>query len=451
MANSKHRPDQVNAPSSSRRRFLGGGAAIVALPFMESLLPRAARAQAASAPKRLIYYYVPNGINMATFKPTASGAGYPTPPMLMPLESLKADFSVISGLENAPARPDGPGDHAAGTASFITCSHANKSETAIQLGISADQVAAKAIGAATRIPSMQLGTSGGSGAGNCDSGYSCAYARNISWVDATTPLPKVTDPAKVFDMIFAGTNPTDSAAAAAKRRAYDQSVLDLVVGDVKSLVPKLARTDNVKLQQYLDGVREVEKRIMVAAPTGAQCTPGTRPASNPDFSTRINLMSDLMVLAMQCDASRVFTFMMGNALSGQTFPDLGISGGHHEISHHAGDAGKIAQLAQIGQWEMTKLAYLMTKMKAVTEGASNLLYNSTIFFSSDISDGNRHNHDDMPIILAGHGGGALSPGRHIVFPNSMKQKVANLLVTTLTTVGIANPTLGDSTGPLTGI
>lgn len=451
MTKSKNQPPRVNAPSFSRRRFLGGGSAIVALPFMESLLPRAARAQAMSIPKRLIYYYVPNGINMATFKPTASGSGYPTPPMLMPLEALKGDFSVISGLENAPARPDGPGDHAAGTASFITCAHANKSETVIQLGISADQVAAKAIGAATRIPSMQLGTSGGSGAGNCDSGYSCAYARNISWVDATTPLPKITDPGKVFDQIFAGTDPTQSAAAAAKRRAYDQSVLDLVIGDVKSLTPKLGRTDNVKLQQYLDGVRDVEKRIMTAAPSGAQCTGGARPATNPDFSTRINLMSDLMVLAMQCDATRVFTFMMGNAGSGQTFPDLGISSGHHEISHHAGDATKIAQLAQIGQWEITKLAYLMTKMKAVTEGTSNMLYNSTIFFSSDISDGNRHNHDDMPIILAGHGGGALTPGRHVVFPGSMKQKVSNLLVTTLATVGVVNPALGDSTGPLAGI
>lgn len=449
--NTRHNVPPTSPPVVDRRRFLGGGAAVVALPFLESLLPRAARAQTPSMPRRLIFYYVPNGINMATFKPTASGAGYPTPPMLMPLEALKADFSVISGLENAPARPDGPGDHAAGTASFITCAHANKSETVIQLGISADQVAAQAIGSATRIPSLQLGTSGGSGAGDCDSGYSCAYARNISWVDATTPLPKLTDPGKVFDQIFAGTNPAETAAAAAKRRAYDQSVLDLVIGDAKSLMPKLGKTDNVKVQQYLDGVREVEKRITTAPPTGPQCTPGTRPASSSDFSTRINLMSDLMVLAMQCDATRIITFMMGNAGSGQTFPDLGISSGHHEISHHAGDATKIAQLAQIGQWEITKLAYLLTKMKAVTEGTSNMLYNSTLFFSSDISDGNRHNHDDMPIILAGHGAGALNPGRHVVFPTNMKQKVSNLLVTALGTVGITNPALGDSTGPLAGI
>jgi hypothetical protein len=436
----------------SRRAFLlGGGATVVALPFLESMLPRAARAQTATAPRRLIYYYVPNGINMATFKPTASGGGYPTPPMLMPLESLKDDFSVVSGLENAPAKPDGPGDHAAGTSSFITCAHANKSETMIQLGISADQVAAKAIGAATRIPSLQLGISGGSAAGDCDNGYSCAYARNISWLDANTPVPKVVDPAKVFDQIFAGTSASESAAAAAKRRAYDQSVLDLVADDARGLMPKLGKTDNIKLQQYLDGVREVEKRITAATPAGASCTPGTKPASNPDYPTKVALMSDLMVMAMQCDATRVISFMLGNAISGQTYPDLGISDGHHNISHHGGDANKIAQLAQIGLWEVTRLAYLMTKMKAIPEGSTNMLYNSTIFFSSDVSDGNRHNHDDMPIILGGHGGGLLTPGKHVVFTASTHEKVSNLLVSTLATVGIDKPALGDSTGPLAGV
>jgi hypothetical protein len=180
---------------AGRRAFLAGGAAIVGLPFLESLELRTASAQTPPVPRRLLYYYVPNGIHMATFKPTATGAGYPTPAMLMPLEALKSDFTVVSGLENAPAKPDGPGDHASGTSSFITCAHAFKSETMIQLGISADQVAAKAIGSATKIPSMQLGMSAGGTAGNCDSGYGCAYARNISWADVTTALPKLTDPA----------------------------------------------------------------------------------------------------------------------------------------------------------------------------------------------------------------------------------------------------------------
>jgi hypothetical protein len=438
---------------AGRRAFLAGVATIVALPFLESIELRSASAQAAPLPRRLLYYYVPNGIHMATFKPTAPGAGYPTPPMLMPLEALKGDFSVVTGLENAPAKPDGPGDHAAGTASFITCAHALKSETTIQLGISADQIAAKAIGSATRLASMQLGTSGGSTAGNCDSGYGCAYARNISWSDATTPLPKLIDPIKVFDQIFAGLNPTESAAAAAKRRAYDKSVLDGITADAKGLTLSLGKSDNIKLDQYMTGVRALETKLMAMTPV-SQCMPGTKPAATTDFFAKVTLMSDLMVLAMQCDATRIISFMLGNASSGQTYPNLGIAGGHHDISHHANDPTKLSQLASIGLWEMTQLAYLMNKMKSVTEGAdgsSNLLYNSTIFFSSEISDGNRHNHDDMPIILAGHGGGALQPGKHVAFPTNMKQKVANLLVTMLGTAGVANATVGDSTGPLAGL
>jgi len=438
---------------AGRRAFLAGGATIVALPFLESIELRSAHAQAAPPPRRLLYYYVPNGIHMATFKPTATGAAYPIPPMLMPLEALKSDFSVVTGLENAPAKPDGAGDHASGTSSFITCVHALKSETVIQLGISADQVAAKAIGAATRIPSLQLGISGGSTAGNCDSGYGCAYARNISWSDATTPLPKLTDPVKVFDQIFAGVNPTESAAAAAKRRAYDKSVLDSITGDAKGLASRLGRSDNVKLDQYLTGVRALETKLMAMTPV-SQCMPGTKPAATTDFPTKVTLMSDLMVLAMQCDATRIISFMLGNAISGQTYPNLGITGGHHDISHHANDPAKLSQLASIGLWEIGQFAYLLNKMKAVTEGAdgsSNMLHNSTIFFSSDISDGNRHNHDDMPIILAGHGGGTLTPGKHVTFPTNMRQKVANLLVTMLGTAGVANATVGDSTGPLAGL
>ena len=435
---------------AGRRAFLAGGAAIVALPFLESIEMRSALAQPPPLPRRLIYYFVPNGIHMATFRPTAAGTNYPTPAMLMPLDALKSDFSVITGLENAPAKPDGPGDHASGTSAFITCAHALKSETNIQLGISADQVAAKAIGSATRIASMQIGMSGGSAAGNCDSGYGCAYARNISWADTTTPLPKIVDPVKVFDQIFAGNNPTESAAAAAKRRAYDKSVLDGITGDAKGLGLRLGRSDNVKLDQYLTGVRALETKLMAMTPV-SQCMPGTKPAATTDFPTKVTIMSDLMVLAMQCDATRIITFMLGNAGSGQSYPNLGITGGHHDISHHASDPTKLSQLAQIGLWEITQLAYFMNKMKSVTEGSSNLLFNSTIFFSSDISDGNRHNHDDMPIILAGHGGGALTPGKHVAFPTNMKQKVANLLVTMLGTAGVANATLGDSTGPLAGL
>jgi hypothetical protein len=422
---------------------------------MSRALPRAARAQAVSSPVRLAYIYLPNGLDMATFRPTTAGTDYTLPPMLESLADLKSDFCVVTGLENAPAKPDGPGDHAAGTSSFITCAHANKSETDIKLGISADQVAAQSFGVQTRLPSLQLGIDGGGGTGNCDSGYSCAYTRNISWSDAVTPLPKIVDPRQAFEQLFQGYDPGASAAEAAKRRAYEKSVIDFVLADVDGLKPKLGSSDQKKLDQYLTGVRELEKRLVGMGPD-VTCSPGTPPASDDDldYPAHLKAMLDLMALAFTCDATRVVTLMLGNAVSGRTHPFLGINGGHHDISHHMNDANLIAQLAKIGAWEMEQLGYFFRKLKELPDGVDGktLLHNSAIFCSSDISDGNRHNHDDMPIVLAGHGGGALKTGQHLLYATpkgSPKPKVANLLVSMLEAAGVSGAQVGDSSGPLT--
>jgi hypothetical protein len=437
----------------SRRLLLGGGATLLGLPLLESALPRSVRAQAQAAPVRLVYLYLPNGLDMATFRPAMAGASYALPPMLQSLAELKADFSVVTGLENVNAKPDGAGDHAAGTSSFITCAHANKSETDVKLGISADQVAAQKIGAATRLPSLQLGIDGGGGTGNCDSGYSCAYARNISWADAATPLPKIVDPLQAFNQLFEGYDANASAAEAAKRRAYEKSVIDFVLADVDGLKPKLGATDQKKLDQYLTGVRELEKRV-VGLDGAVMCAPGAPPSKKDglDYPAHVKAMLDLIALAFTCDATRVVTLMFGNAVSGRTHGFLGINGGHHDISHHMNDAALIAQLAKIGAWEMEQLGYLLGNLKAAPDGeGQNLLYNSAVFCSSDISDGNRHNHDDMPIVLGGHAGGKLHPGQHVLYPTAKgtpKQKVSNLLVTMLEAAGVSGATLGDSTGPL---
>lgn len=448
----------MTAPRSfSRRLLLGGGATLLGLPFLESALPRAARAQAMAAPVRLVYIYLPNGLDMATFRPATPGPDYALPPMLTNLADLKSDFCVVTGLENANAKPDGPGDHASGTSSFITCAHANKSETEINLGISADQVAAQSFGSLTRLPSLQLGIDGGGGTGNCDSGYSCAYTRNISWADSVTPLPKIVDPQQAFEQLFQGYDPNASAAEAAKRRAYEKSVIDYVLADVAGLKPKLGVTDQKKLDQYLTGVRELEKRLVELGPT-VTCAPGTPPPDKDDldYPAHLTAMFDLIALAFACDATRVVTLMLGNAVSGRTHPFLGITGGHHDISHHMSDPNLIAQLAKIGAWEMDQLGYFLRKLKEQPDGVDGktLLHNSAIFCSSDISDGNRHNHDDMPIVLAGHGGGALKTGEHVMFTaekGAPKQKVANLLTTMLVAAGVEGGgvgQLGDSTGPL---
>jgi hypothetical protein len=441
----------------SRRLVLGGAASLVGLPFLESALPRAARAAAATAPVRLVYIYLPNGLDMATFRPTTVGADYTLPPMFAGLDALKGDFSIVTGLENANAKPDGPGDHAAGTSSFITCAHAFKSETNIKIGASADQVAAKKLGLATRLPSLQLGIDGGGGTGNCDSGYSCAYTRNISWADEVTPLPKIVDPAQAFNQLFQGYDPGASAAESEKRRAYEKSVLDFVLEDVGALSPKLGATDKTKLEQYLTSVRELEKRVVELGPQ-VTCTPGTAPPKKDqlDYPAHVKAMMELISLAFACDATRVVTLMFGNAVSGRTHSFLGVSGGHHDISHHMNDPGLIAQLAKIGAWEMQQLGFLLGRLKEQPDSVEgqSLLHNSAVFCSSDISDGNRHNHDDMPIVLGGHGGGRLKPGQHVRYAaekGASKQKVSNLLVTMLEAAGVTGARVGDSTGPLSEI
>ena len=440
-------------PRPSRRLLLGGAATLFGLPFLPSLLPRAARAQASAEPVRLAYVYLPNGLDMATFRPASIGPDYALPAMLMPLAALKSEFSVVTGLENLPANPDGPGDHAAGTSSFITCAHANKSQTEIKLGVSADQVAAQKLGMLTRLPSLQLGIDGGGGSGDCDSGYSCAYARNISWADSVTPLPKIVDPRQAFEVLFEGYDPNASAAEAARRKTYEKSVIDAVLADVSGLTPKLGATDQKKLDQYLTGVRELERRVVDLA-GAVSCTPGAPPAaaSDLDYPAHLHAMMDLIALAFSCDATRIVSLMFGNAVSGRTHPFLDITRGHHDISHHKSDPINIEQLVKIGTWQMEQLGYLFGKLQGLqnSEGQS-LLYDTAIFCSSDISDGNRHNHDDMPTILAGHGGGALTPGKHVSYTADVgapKQKVSNLLVTMLEAAGVASAVVGDSDGLL---
>jgi len=466
----------------SRRLFLGGSAVVVGLPFLESLMPKAALAQSQSAAKRVLYWWIPNGVWMDSFRPTTVGTGYTMPPVLSALEPLRSDFSVVTGLQNDPAKPDQIGDHASGTSGFITCAHALKSTTMIKLGISADQVAANGLlknGIKTKIPSLQLGIDGGSSAGGCDSGYSCAYSRNVSWADPLTPLPKLTDALQAFQTLFMGFDPTASAADIAKRRAYDKSVLDYVTGDINSLSAKLGKTDAAKLDQYLTGVRALELQVTTAASSNVACAVGAPPpAAVTDYPTHVQLMLDLIVLAFQCDATRVVSFMQGNSTSNQTYPFLTVNGapinsGHHNISHHGGNPTNIAQLVAINTWTFQQVAYLLSKMKAIPDGpiGSNLLTNSTIFISSDVSDGNAHNHQDMPVVLAGHGGGMLKPGQHVRYGNpvpvgawrsavpssgagtplSSGIPVSNLLLTTLATVGVTGVTLGDSTGMLTEV
>jgi hypothetical protein len=431
-----------------RRAFLGGLGAVVALPIMESFIGDEAYADD-NFPSRSLFYYVPNGIHMAGWTPSATGANWPLSPILDPLSMVKDQVLVLSGLSNQPAQPDGPGDHAGGTSGFLTSAHANKSETDIQLGISIDQVIANGVGDNTRVASMQLGIDGGSSTGGCDSGYSCAYTTNISWASATQWLPKTNSPLVVFNQIFDGADPGATEAEKAKRLLYRLSVLDHVREEANALKQKLSVVDRAKLDEYLTGISDLETRLNKAAPS---CnSPGT-PDENPVLEDHIRIMADLMVLAMQCDATRVLSFMLANAGSNRGYGFLGVTGAHHELSHHAGDANKQASLQTIDTWEIQKFAYLLERMQSVTEGTGNLLAHSQVFFSSEIEDGNSHAHRNLPVLLAGGCHDFYNTGRHIQYNPSGQgdgPPIANLFIQMAKAAGVDVASFGEnSTGPL---
>lgn len=433
----------------SRRLLLKGAGAALALPLLEQMMPSVARAQNAGAPKprRLVAFYVPCGIHMAQWTPAATGSNYALTPILTPLAPVKSDVLVLSGIANRPAQPDGPGDHASGTGAFITARHPFKTNGAgISNGISVDQAAANVLKQWTKFPSLELGVQGGGSTGDCDSGYSCAYANNIAWANATTPLAKEVNPQAVFDRLFSAVDPNQTAAAVARRKAYKQSVLDSVKVDSASLKTKLGKSDKVKLDQYEAGIRDLEVRLQSTVATSV-CDPGTRPPPPADIRERTKLMMDLMVLAFQCDTTRVATFMLNNAGSNYAFNFLGLSDGHHTYSHHQGQAGNLDALTKIGTWEVEQFSYLLQKMKAITEPDGTMLDNSLLFFSSEIEDGDAHRHVNMPILVAGKAGGNITSGRHVRY--TTERPVANLFVSMLTAVGVPTTSFGlDSTGPL---
>lgn len=432
----------------SRRAVLRGAGAALALPFLESLGFRRfiASAQAAPPPQRLLFYYVPNGMHMPAFTPAATGTEYTLPPILSPLAPFKNELLILSGLTNLPGRPDGAGDHAGGTSAFLTCAKANKSDSDIRLGVSVDQLAAAALGAGTRFPSLQLGLDGGSSGGVCDSGYGCAYTTNISWSGPRTPLPKMSDPRVVFDVLFRGEDQGQTPEQLERRRQQRKSVLDLVRSDATRLSARLGGADRRKLDEYLSAVRQVESRIEGAIPI---CGAAKRPADTLRFDETARAMADLMVLAFSCDLSRVVSYMWGNGLSNRSYAFVGAPGAHHELSHHQNNPDTLAKLQTINTYEMQLLAYLLDGLTKAKEAGGSLLDRTLIVLSSDVSDGNRHNHDDMPLLLVGRLGSAITPGRHLRYPG---QPLSNLYLSILQAIGAPQPRFGDdSTGPLSGL
>jgi hypothetical protein len=435
----------------SRRTVLRGLGAAVALPWLEAMGPLAGWAEAAAgempAPTRLAFVYVPNGKNMPDWTPKSEGAGFELPAILEPLKAVRDDILLLTGLTADKARPngDGPGDHARAMAAYLTGCQPRKTDgTDIRAGTSVDQVAATRVGDRTRLPSLEIGCEAGGMAGNCDSGYSCVYSSTMAWRSATQPLPKEVNPRLVFDRLFGGGVDADRQ----RRDRQRKSILDFVRDDAHDLEGRLGANDRRKLDEYFAALRDVERRIEQAGKMPEVKTPDfARPAGMPSkYDEHLRLMCDLLVLAFQADVTRVCTFVFAIEGSNRPYPFAGVPEGHHDLSHHGNNPTKRAKIRDINRFHTTQLAYLLTKLKAIREGDGTLLDHCMIAYGSGNSDGDAHNHDNLPILLAGKGSGTIQSGRHVRYPK--ETPLNNLWLALLERMGCPMKSLGDSTGVL---
>ena len=441
----------------NRRAVLRGAGVAVCLPWLEAMLPRVALgAAAAKAPLRLAFLYVPNGMHMPDWTPDKEGAGYDIKPTLEPVAHLKDRINVLSGLtlDGARAHQDGGGDHARSAAAFLTGAHPKKTDGAdIHNGVSIDQAIAQAVGDQTRFASLELGLEGSSQAGSCDSGYSCAYSSNLAWRNPTSPLAKEMDPSAVFDRLFGSGDAKEDNKTSEVRKNRRKSVLDFALNDAKKLQNELGAADRRKMDEYLYAVRDIENRLVKSEKLriGEDGIPNyPRPAGVPrELDEHCKLMLDMLALAMQTDSTRVATFMFANEGNNRGYPELGAPEGHHDLSHHGGSAEKQSKVAKINRFYAERLAYFLDLLASIHEGDSTLLDNSLIVYGSGISDGDRHNHDELPILLAGKGGGRVHSGRHVRF--SKETPMCNFYVWMLSQFGIRADSFGDSKGTVEGL
>lgn len=446
-------------PVIPRRTFLRGLGAAIALPMLDAMLPaRALAASAAKAPVRMGFLFVPNGAHMPDWTPTATGADFDLPYILQPLRPHQSELLVLSGLaqDKGRANADGGGDHARSAGSWLTCSQPLKSEgSQIRVGISADQVAAQHVGKETRFASLELGLEPGRQGGKCDSGYSCAYSNNISWRNEVTPMTREINPRLVFERLFASEMPKEAGEGARRRQLYKKSILDFVLEDAHSLSRKVGGHDKQKLDEYLGAIREIEQRVEQAERLVAQTKTNVAagyeiPEGIPEsYEEHARLMADMMVLAFQSDATRVCTFMLANEGSNRSYRNIGVSDGHHNLSHHQGDRAKQMKIREINRFHIQQFAYIVSRLRAIPEGDGTLLDNCMLVYGGGLADGNAHAHDNLPLVMAGRGGGTILPGRHLRYAD--ETPMGNLLVSMLDRMGAKADSFGDSTGALRGL
>lgn len=436
--------NNILSTGHTRRTFLKGAGVSLFLPQMASF----AGDKAYSTPVRMAFLHVPNGKIMNKWTPKQIGRNYKLTQTLQPLSKFKNDFQVLSGLvhHNGRANGDGAGDHARAQGSFLTGVQILKSAKEVRNGISVDQVAAQKLGKRTYLPSLELSTKRGRLSGSCDSGYSCMYQFNLSWRNETEPMVPESSAELAFDRLF---TLWDSDKKKAIHKNSEKSVLDYMLSSANSLKRRLAKEDLDKLDQYLTSVREIERKNKKSKPViNSKKLPRDFTEVQTKFEDRIEIQMDLVALAWEVDATRICSMIIADEGSNMSFPDMGIDGGHHSLSHHQNDAHKIKQLEKIDRFYTERLAYFLDKLKSRTVNGKNLLDQSMVLYGSGISDGNRHLHDNLPILLAGKGGGKLNPGVHRVYKD---QPMCNLFVNMLDTFGAPVKSFGDSNGKLAKI
>jgi Protein of unknown function (DUF1552) len=453
----------------SRRAVLKGigkGAAVsVGLPFLEAMLPRRVLGQVAAAAQgtaalpgaaalnRLLVLYIPNGVHIPYWYPKEFGANYTMSRTLAPLEKFQDDFLILNNLMLYPATLDGAGDHARAMACFLSNKQIYKTTTDdIQCSISMDQVLANQIGHKTRFPSLELGLDYGRMEGACDPGYACIYSNNMSWRNETTPAIKEVNPRVVFDRLFAGASAADhDDEHRLQQEMYNRSILDFTRESLNRLNNRISVSDRRRMDEYLTSIREIERRLdappedMKPLPEGV-----VRPVRIPDtFSDHFRLMADLQILAIQQDVTRISTFTLGVEQSRRTYNEIGIPEEHHGLTHHAGNKEKIEKVAKIDYYIVEQFAYFLEKMKSIREGDATLLDNSMVVFGNGNGNGVSHDHLNLPMIVAGRGGGTIHPGRHVLYEEGTP--VANLWLSLMDRMGVHVESHGDSTGRLPGL
>jgi hypothetical protein len=462
----------------SRRTILRGLGAAVALPFLDAMYPAFAAPvvkKLAGSPTRMAFLYVPNGIVMEHWTPggvvTApggfGGGGGVAPVVAVgssPLADLprisgaltpyKNDILMLTGLTSNGGRAlgDGPGDHGRAGAAYLTGVHPKKTfGKDIHTGISMDQIAARQLEGKTRFASLELGCEEGIQGGNCDNGYSCAYSNSISWRTETTPNPPEIRPRAVFERLFGAVDEEKDPARRARIESYNKSILDLVLGDAQSLRNTLGGTDRRKLDEYLTSIRDIEKRIQHVEQNNIVRAPVTAPSASvpTDFAEHSHLIFDLLTLAFQTDQTRIATLLLGIEQSPRNYPEIGITEGHHGLTHHQGDKEKIEKVAKINEYHIKQFTYLLDKLKATKDGDGTLLDNSMIVYGSALADGNAHQHNNLPTVLAGGGHGTIRTGRHVRVPD--ETPITNLYLSMMDRMGVQVESLGDSNGRLEGL